>query len=192
VKTAAERAAPERRRRVVALTLAGLVAFTAVARAPELGALRGRLAELTTPYRGPLDFVVPYLLAEYPRPEELVIATNYEEEALMYYLGSHVIIGLSLNNLVRDRLLEPDVVIPRRRWPYSLRELAPFLARGEWEEVRLPVHDLHFNNVPALSRSRFIPEPHRFRTADTSDPDEQLLLYRRSSRSKRTGTSSSP
>jgi hypothetical protein len=110
----------------------------------------------------------------------------------MYYLGSHVIIGLSLNNLARDRQLDPDVVVPRRRWPNSLRELDRFLRRGGYEEERFPVRDLHFNNIPALSRSRFIPDAHRFRTAETDDPEEQLVIYLRSASSKRTGTSSRP
>lgn len=95
----------------------------------------------------------------------------------MYYLGCHAIVGLSLNNLVQDRQQEPDVVVPRRHWPRSLVELGPFLARGRWEEVRLPVEDLHHNTVPALSPSRFIPDPHRFRTAATDDPDAQIVLY---------------
>ena len=71
-----------------------------------------------------------------PEPERLVIATNYEEQALMYYLGSRVIVGLALNNLAEDRELEPDLVIPRRRWRSSLPEAVAFLRRGEWERVR--------------------------------------------------------
>ena len=186
------RAAPQRRRRVAALILAGLVGLTLVTRGPAFEEVRGRIAEITTPYRGPLDFAIPRLQRAYPRPEELVIATNYEEMVLMYYLGSRVIIGLVGNNLARDRDLEPDVVIPRRRWPRSQRELQPFLARGDWEAEFLPVRDLHFNNIPALSRSRFVPMPHRFRTEATADPGEQLVIYRRASSSKVTGTSSTP
>jgi hypothetical protein len=186
------RFAPARRRRAAAATVAALLALVLATRWPAFDALEGRLAELGTPYRGPLDYVIPYLAAGYAHPEELVIATNYEEYAFMYYLGSHVIIGLSLNNLVSDRELEPDVVVPRRRWPHSMQELGPFLRKGGYEVQRFPVRDLHFNNIPALSRSRFIPDPHRFRTAETDDPDEQLVIYLRSSSSKRTGTSSRP
>jgi hypothetical protein len=186
------RAAPARRRRAAAATVAALVALVLATRWPAFDEARGRLAELGTPYRGPLDYVIPHLEARYAHPEELVIATNYEEYAFMYYLGSHVIIGLSLNNLARDRQLDPDVVVPRRRWPHSLQELGPFLRRGGYEEQRFPVRDLHFNNIPALSRSRFIPDPHRFHTAQTDDPDEQLVIYLRSESSKRTGTSSRP
>jgi hypothetical protein len=187
-----ERVPAPRRRAAAAATVAGLAVLVAASRWPDAANLRGRLHELAVPYRGPLDFAIPWLRETYPHPEALVIATNYEEYAFMYYLGSHAIIGLSLNNLARDRQLEPDVVIPRRRWPRSLAELRPLLARGEWEEVRFPVRDVHHNNVPALSRSRFLPDPHRFETPATADPAEQLVLYRRASSANRTGTSSRP
>ena len=172
--------------------IVALVLLTLLLRVPGLAAVRGRVQEIVTPVRGPLDYVIPLLQDRYADTEKLVIATNYEEYAFMYYLGSHTIIGLSLNNLLADRVLEPDVVVPRRRWPHSLRRLSTFLREGDFEAVRLPVRDLHHNSVPALSRSRFIPDPHRFETATTDDPDEQLVIYLRSSGSNRTGTSRRP
>ena len=180
------------RRRAAAAVALALAVSTALVRLPSLPELRGRLAEIRTPYQGPLDFAIPHLLAAFARPDALVVATNYEEQAFMYYLGARTIVGTTLNNLLADRELAPDVVVPRRRWPRSLRELAPFLRRGEWEELRFPVLDTHFNNVPALSRSRFVPDPHRFETPATDDPDAQLVVYLRAESSKRTGTSSSP
>ncbi len=178
------------KRRTAAIVV--LVLLTLLLRAPGLAAVRGRVQEIVTPVRGPLDYVIPVLKETYADTEKLVIATNYEEYAFMYYLGSHTIIGLSLNNLIADLTLEPDVVVPRQRWPQSLRRLRPFLRDGNFEEVRLPVRDLHYNSMPALSRSRFIPDPHRFETATTDDPDEQLVIYLRTSSSNRTGTSSRP
>lgn len=182
-----ERAAPARRRRARVWVALGLVAATAVCRVPALEGLQGRFAELVTPYHGPLDYVIPELHRRFPESRDLVIATNYEEYAFMYYLGSHVIVGLSQNNLVRDRELEPDVVVPRRRWPKSLAELRPFLARGEWEKLSFPVRDLHYNNIPALSGSRFAPDPHRFRTATTDDPESQLVIYLRRKEQREAG-----
>jgi hypothetical protein len=181
----------ERRRAARALA-AGLALLTLGMRIPSFGELRGRLAELQTPVRGPLDFVIPYLLASTPKPQELIVATNYEELAFMYYLGARTLVGYSLNNLRADRELLPDVVVPRRRWRGSLRALAPFLRRGEWEEVRFPVRDVHFNQIPALSRSPFVSDPHRFETPATDDPEAQLVIYWRRDSSKRTGTSSGP
>jgi len=180
------------RRRAGRAVAAALALVTLAMRLPSVAEVRGRLAELRTPVRGPLDFVIPHLLASTPRPKALVVATNYEEQVFMYYLGARTIVGTTLNNLLVDRELLPDVVVPRRRWPRSLRELAPFLRQGEWEELRFPVRDVHFNQVPALSRSRFVPDPHRFETPATDDPEAQLVIYWRRDSSKRTGTSSSP
>ena len=55
------RVAPARRRRAAAATVAALVALVLATRWPAFDDLRGRLAELGTPYRGPLDYVIPYL-----------------------------------------------------------------------------------------------------------------------------------
>jgi hypothetical protein len=169
-----------------------VVALAVVARLAAAGELAGHLRSLVTPVRGPIDFVVEWVREQTPEPERLVIATNYEEQALMYYLGSRVIIGLALNNLAEDRRLEPDLVIPRRRWRSSLPEVVAFLRRGSWERIALPVVDLHYNNIPALSRSRFLPDPHRYRTAVPEREGDALVIYRRVASSKETGTSSGP
>jgi hypothetical protein len=159
-----------------AIPLALLVLVSWAVRWPEL---HGRAEELTTPYRGPLDFAVPYLLERYPRPQELIVATNYENHPLMYYLGSRVIVGTNLSNIVVDRTLAPDVVIPRRRWSRGMDELRRFLARGTFERRRFPVEDLRWNNVPALSRSPFVPEPHRFRTAVPVEEEQAFEIWER-------------
>jgi hypothetical protein len=159
--------APRARRRAAALALGLLVATSLALRRD---ALCGRVAELRTPVHGPLDAVVAHLRERYPDPASLLIATNYEAQPLMYYLGSRVIVGLALGDIGRERGLEPDVVIPRRRWPRSLAALRGFLARGRWQEQRLPVLDTHYNNVPSLSPSPATPDPHRFVTPRV-DPD---------------------
>jgi hypothetical protein len=129
------------------------------------GEVRGRLAEIAVPVRGPVDFVVAHLRERYAEPSALVIATNYEAHPLMYYLDSRVIVGLVQNNIAEERALTPDVVIPRRAWPRALPELRRFLARGRYSEERLPVLDTHYNNIPAVSASASTPDPHRFETA---------------------------
>jgi hypothetical protein len=192
IRLASAAGARRGRPRAGGLAAAGLAALALAAHPQVVADARGRLAELATPYRGPLDFAIPYLRQRFPHPEDLVIATNYEEYSFMYYLGSHTIVGLALANLSRDRALEPDVVVPRRHWPRSLVELGPWLRAGEWEEVRFPVRDLHQNTVPELSPSRFVPDPHHWVTAATDDPEEELVIYLRVSSSKRTGTSSRP
>jgi len=181
VAAVSQRAAPARRPGAAHATVAAVIALALVARFPAAGEVAGHLASLRTPVRGPIDFVVGWVRERDPEPERLVIATNYEEQALMYYLGSRVIIGLALNNLAEDRRLEPDLAIPRRHWRTSLPEVVAFLRRGRWERFALPVVDLHYNNIPALSRSRFLPDPHRFRTAVPEREDEALVIYQRSS-----------
>jgi hypothetical protein len=174
-------AAPAARRRVARATaLAGLAVLVAVSLALRAEAIRGRLAEIREPYRGPVDFAVAHLLESYPHPESLVIATNYAAHPLMVYLGSRVIVGLSLNDIARERGLTPDVVLPRRRWPRGLPELRGFLARGTYRVETLDVLDLHFNNNPSLSPSPRVPDAHRFRTphAGPGDPG-RLRVYHR-------------
>ena len=169
--------APRGLRRAAAATLALLVAGSLAARRGEIA---GHVAELRTPVHGPLDFVVARLREQYADPTALLIATNYEAQPLMFYLGSRVIVGLAGGDLARERALEPDVVIPRRRWPRSLAELRGFLARARWDEERLPVEDTHYNQVPSLSPSAATPDPHRF-TTPVSDPDapQSLRIFHR-------------
>jgi hypothetical protein len=140
----------------------------------------GRLAEIATPVRGPIDFAVEHLRERYPDPSALVVATNYEAHPLMYYLGSHVIVGLARNNIAAERSLSPDVVLPRRAWPRALPELRRFLARDRYEEQRLPVLDTHYNGNPALSASAVAPDPHRFVTAEVApDSPGALRIFHR-------------
>jgi hypothetical protein len=180
IRVLPRRALPLRRRALRAALVAALVALVSVTLLLRADAIRGRLAEIREPVRGPLDFVVPHLLERYPDPRELVIATNYEAHPLMYYLDSRVIVGLSLNNIARERALEPDVVIPRRGWPRGLVELRRFLARGRYAEESLPVRDTLFNNIPSLSRTPTTPEVHRFHTpvADPGAPGSLRVHHR--------------
>jgi hypothetical protein len=168
---------PRALRAACAALLCTVVAGSLVARRD---ALAGRVAELRAPVRGPLDFAVASLRERYPDIASLTIATNYEAEPLMFYLGSRVIVGLALGNIAEERALEPDVVIPRRRWPRSMAELRPFLARGRWQEEPLPVQDVHTNETPSLTPSPSNPDPHRFVTPWSAPGDRRALrLYHR-------------
>lgn len=163
-------------RRTTAAWLLMLVVLSLLPRAPEI---RGRLAELRTPVRGPIDFAVAALRERYPDTHSLVVATNYEAFPLMYYLGSRVIVGLSLNNIAAERSLTPDVVIPRRAWPRGLPELRRFLARARYEEQRLPVLDTRYNDIPSLSAWPSTPDPHRFETPWAGDRGARLRIFYR-------------
>lgn len=160
--------------RAAAAAVALLLVFGSIGRVADL---RGRWRELRTPVRGPLDYAIPWIRDHYPHPENLVIATNYENHPYIYYLRSHVIVGLSRSNIRRDRLLDPDLVIPRRRWPVSLPDALAFLRRGDYEEIPFEVRDLHYNDVPALSRSASTPDPHRFETALARSDAERFSIF---------------
>jgi len=174
---AVRRIAPERARLATGAVVAALVLLLAVTSGPRSEAVRGRLLEISTPVRGPLDFAIARILEVVPEPSKLVIATNYANHPLMFYLGSHVIVGTNLNNIVAERSLVPDVVIPRRRWPRGQSELRAFLARGSYRRERLPVRDLHFNQIPALTRSRSIPDVHHFETASPTERAPALEIF---------------
>jgi len=170
--------------RRAAASVAVILCVVAATSGPRVEDVSGRVEEIAHPVHGPLDFAISYLAETTPRPADLVIATNYANHPLMYYLGAHVIVGTNLNNIVRERSLDPDVVIIRRRWPRGQRELREFLARGGYERETLPVRDVHFNNIPALSRSRSTPDTHRFRTPVPDDDEARLEIFRRLPRSQ--------
>ena len=174
---AVRRLAPGRARLAGGGAVAAIALLLVATSGPRVEAVRGRLLEISTPVRGPLDFVIARILEEVPEPAELVIATNYANHPLMFYLGSHVIVGTNLNNIVTERSLVPDVVVPRRRWPRGRSELRAFLARGDYRSEQLPVRDLHFNQTPALTRSSSIPDVHRFETAVPTDRAPALEIF---------------
>jgi len=174
---ALRRLVPGRERLAAGVGLAAIALVLAATSGPRVEAVRGRLLEISTPVRGPLDFAIERILEDVPDSAELVVATNYANHPLMFYLGSHVIVGTNLNNIVAERRLVPDVIIPRRRWPRGWPEMRAFLARGVYRSEQLPVRDLHFNQIPALTRSPSTPDVHRFETALPSDRAPALEIY---------------
>jgi hypothetical protein len=173
------RFAQGRRRRLAGAVAAALVALVAATGGQRLQDLRGRLHEITHRLEGPVDHLVAHLRTRYERPEDLIIATNYEAHPLMFYLGSRVIVGYSLNNIEAERELEPDVVVPRRHWTPAAPELERFLERDRFVKVRLPVVDLPYNNIAALSKTPSIPITHRFELGRSEDPNKNLSVHHR-------------
>jgi hypothetical protein len=161
--------------------IAVLVMASSWLRLPEIV---GRLQETTRPYLGPIDFVIADLADRHPGTDRLSIATNYEAEPFMYYLGARVVGRFHSSNpdeIARERDVEVDVVVPRRAQPKQLRRLSGFLDRSEFEPRSYPVLDLPYNNIPELFRGRVLPETHRFQTATTENPDRQLVIWERRS-----------
>jgi len=142
----------------------------------------GRFAEVSTPYRGPLDFMVCYLKEKYGDTSHLRIATNYEGEAYMYYLGSQVVgrfHAQTPEETAKEYAIQVDVVIPRKAQPKRLDWLLPYLAKGEFSRHDLPVIDLPYNNIPELFSGRVLTTTHLFRTASPDGESELLSIYER-------------
>ena len=165
-----------RRRPAIGLLAAAVLAAGVLPKTPDVA---GRLRELREPVQGPLDFAIPFLAERYPDTRRLIIATNYESYPLMTYLGSHVIVGLSGANLLRDRTLDPDVVIPRKSWPSRQGVLAEFLSRGEYQRHVLPVLDAPYNTIPELGRWPSVPAPHAFETRRPAGEGQALEIFTR-------------
>jgi hypothetical protein len=145
---------------------------------PRWAELRLHSVELEVPYRGPLDLAVEWIRREYPHPEQLVIATNYEQPALVYYLRSRVIVGITGANLEQDLWLQPDLIIPRR-WPHQRRVLYALAARGRYTAVPFDVADLPYNNIAQLARSPFVPMTHQFETPRPATASSAFTILRR-------------
>jgi len=140
--------------------------------------LAGHWHELWHPYKGPLDFAIPFIQEKFPATDRLVIATNYEETSFMYYLHSKTTIGYVKNNLEADLQVQPDIIVVRRGWlsPQDLEIFAGFLRTAAYEQVAFPVMDYPVNNIPELHEEK-MPLRHQFRTLSTSNPDLQLRIF---------------
>jgi len=138
--------------------------------------LKGHVYELSHQYKGPLDYLIPFIRDTYGDTEKLVIATNYEETSLMYYLDSKVIIGYVGNNLEQDSQMVPDLVIFRKGW----RNLDPkifiyFFSKNHYQRISFPVFDYKVNNIPELNLS---PEyQHQFRTLNTENERMKVDIF---------------
>lgn len=113
--------------------------------------IRGHFYELSHQYQGPLDFAIPFIQSQFSDTENIVIATNYEEHAYMYYLGSKVIVGFVGNNLEEDKKIQPDVIIFRKEQGRYREVFDNFLQKAKYTAYYLPVYDYRFNNIPEPS-----------------------------------------
>lgn len=143
---------------------------------PLMEPLKGHLYELTHQYKGPLDFAIPYIQKKYEDPSKIIIATNYEENSYMYYLGSKTIIGYVGNNLEEDKKLEPDIIIlrkffiPSQGYEYIFDN---FMKKNKYVKIDFPIFDYPFNNIPELNFNI----PHLYKTTFANNDSEKLYLY---------------
>ncbi|MDR1680927.1 MAG: hypothetical protein LBS12_03995 [Prevotellaceae bacterium] len=140
-----------------------------------LSQIQGHIYELFHPYKGPLDYTIPWIAEHYPRADTLVIAANYEEYSYMYYLKSKVVVGYVGNNLEADARETPDIIAYRKGWQNHLEVFNGYFQRARYTPVSFPVYDSPVNTIPEFN---FLPAfNHRFRTVLTSDPNRMTYLY---------------
>ncbi len=148
----------------------GIYGVTLYGRFPQL---KNYHVELSQQYLGPVDYAVAYIQKNFQHPDQLVIATNYEEQAYMFYLGSKVTIGFSGNNLAEDEKIIPDIIIPRKAWPNNQQVLADLTQRASYRAVLLPVFDYPANNIPEEG----FWFNHLYQTPFATSDDGKLVLY---------------
>jgi len=136
-------------------------------RFPELA---GRVREIRTPYVGPMDVVVDVLFTHAPDPAALTVATNYEREVLMYYLGCRVQAGLEGEDV-------PDLVVLRRFQTGSRHLRAELQQDPRFVPLELPVADLPFNNVPELFTGRHLRTTHLWEAPPSSGVFGALTMF---------------
>lgn len=164
------------RRRLGAIALAGVLVCLAPVLWIKRPEITGRLHELSTPYQGPLDFVVPFLESKVAQPENLVIATNYEAPVYMYYLGSRVLLGYTRAEQARDLMEQPDIIIPRMLWE-GRPLLHRFRDRAPYQRLVFDVEDFPVNNIPSLAESPIFGYSHQFRTRIGEDEESRLVIF---------------
>ncbi len=161
--------------------LAGLWAvvalFTVVNVSRSRDTWSGHFAELNTPYKGPLDYAIPFIASKTNRPDTLTVATNYEETSFMYYLGAKTVVGFVGNNLAADSLARPDVVLYRRAWGNYPNVFNGFLQRGNFKVEKLPVADLPVNNIPEVNFRP--PFNHYYKTVSAEEGGTATEVYHR-------------
>ena len=139
-------------------TLAIVAATSLVVREPELA---GRWRSFGQTYQGPLDDAIRFVGALPSQRRPLVVATNYEDHAFMFYLGARAVLGFYAPDRAADAAVDPDVIVIRP-WGQNTKALAQQALRGEFETHERPVANLKANNVPSLSTRNQAGLVHRF------------------------------
>jgi hypothetical protein len=138
--------------------------------------ITGHLYEMANQYKGPLDYAIPFIKSNYPHPDTLVIATDYEETSFMYYLKSKVTVGLVGNNLPEDTLYIPDIISYRRTWGnFYPSVFNGFVRKASYREIPFPCRDIPVNNIPELS-FEMQAFNHYFESAITDDEQKKADL----------------
>ena len=136
--------------------------------------IKNHIYEITHRYKGPIDYIIPYIQSTFKNTENLVIATNYEGCSYMYYLGSKVVVGYIGVTFKSMPMPDPDIVILRKRFSYTEKILKNIIRKGKYRKVAFPVYDYPVNNTPELNDPY---HPHLFKTKMAKNKNEELVVY---------------
>jgi hypothetical protein len=107
--------------------------------------------EMIHPYKGPLDYTIPFIKDRFSKPDTLIIAANYEETSYMFYLNSKVIIGFAGNNLDEDSNQKPHIIAYRKPWENYHDIFNNYFTKWDYAWITFPVFDYPYNNLPELN-----------------------------------------
>jgi hypothetical protein len=162
-----------KKRLSTSLGIVFIVALLIVGSFYKLSYLINYFYEITHQYKGVIDYIVPYIKSNYKDPQNLVIATNYEEEVLMYYLDSKVVVGYAGKNIGEDLKLNPDIIIPRKSIKNYQKEIQYLIDKGNYRKTSFEVYDYPVNNIQEL----FYGPRHLFSTKYATKQSEMLEIY---------------
>ncbi|MBC7891092.1 MAG: hypothetical protein H7Y12_02660 [Sphingobacteriaceae bacterium] len=136
--------------------------------------LEGKFYEATHPYLGPLDVAIPYIKNRFKNTRNLLVATNYEDSSLMYYLDCNIAVGFSGIHKTRDSTRVPDIIFYRKWYGNHVGVFNYYLNKTKYERVEFPIVDTPVNTISELN---FPGASHQFKTLFTKNEPEQVHLY---------------
>jgi hypothetical protein len=132
------------------------------------------LYEVSHQRKGPLDFIIPYLKERYQHPDQLTIATNYEELSYVYYLNCKTVLGYNYKNLAEDTTTTPDILVYRKKWGHDPMPFNHFMSKAKYEKVTFPVFDSPTNDITEIE---WFFTQHLFKTKMATKPEDQVEIY---------------
>ena len=167
-------ASRQKNQKFLKLSFSGaLIIFFAINYDIKTGYIKDYWYQLTHQYKGPLDYIIPYIKENYKKPEDLVIATNYEELSYIYFLDSKITIGYINKNIEEDLKYQPDIIIFRKSWGQNPKYFNDLINKAKYERVTFPVADYPVNDIAELDFGI----QHLFRTKLAATEQEKVEMF---------------
>jgi len=155
----------------VAFLLLLILAFSSNLKA-KINYERNYLFQITHQVKGPLDYTIPYIKENFKKPEDLVLAADYEEFSYIYYLDCKVVLGYTNKNLKDDLNYQPDLMIYRKEWKHDRKYFDYYAQKAKYNRILFPVYDSGVNDITELNWAF----SHQFKTKFTTDDNEKAEL----------------